>query len=105
MTRDANMTPPVPAEAVARLTAFASVLNKYGQTQRGSDIETLLAAYADAARDRERFRNYGDHTETCDSWGGVSTDPSGCSCGFNAAWYAAFPEDRVSDAARTGEAR
>lgn len=69
------MTPPVPAEAVARLTKYLDAVDEshrspfqksvsYTDHDAGtfawevfkvSDLRALLAAYADAARDRERM--------------------------------------------------
>lgn len=43
-----------PADAVARLTKLADDYASRGDFATEDDIRTLLAAYADAARDRER---------------------------------------------------
>lgn len=105
-------TPDATADAVGRLTralreSEEREVDHISLNVDESDLRLLLARLtaleADAARYRARFRNYGEHTDACDSWSGVSSDPSGCSCGFNAAWYATFPEDRpLADAAREG---
>lgn len=52
------MTTPLtpPADAVARLTKLADDYASRGDFATEDDIRTLLAAYADAARDRDEAR-------------------------------------------------
>ena len=90
-----------PADAVARLTKLADDYASRGDFATEDDIRTLLAAYADAARDRERMRevmntaarSLNDLSDTdgayLGGWGGLMNTLS----------------HRLTDAARTGEAR
>lgn len=48
-----------PADAVARLTKLADDYASRGDFATEDDIRTLLAAYADAARDREAMFTFG----------------------------------------------
>lgn len=102
----ASRTPP--ADAVARLTKLADDYASRGDFATEDDIRTLLAAYEDAARDRERL-----------DWLGVSLATLHCNfChpddftvtveapGFGSAreYHGDTPRAAI-DAARTGEAR
>lgn len=102
-----------PADAVARLTKLADDYASRGDFATEDDIRTLLAAYADAARDRERMDFLINETQF-DSIGGLDVHEAVDAIARRMGRPVTVDEypklymqayRNIIDAARTGEAR
>lgn len=97
-----------PADAVARLTKLADDYASRGDFATEDDIRTLLAAYADAARDRERVERFvveALNDEACAELLRMLVSAARNSGALPTALAYWPPFERLTGAARTGEAR